>query len=96
MCPEKIYWTNLCRNPSAIHLIEQNMSKIDWSNLSGNTGAIHLLERNRERIHWCEFSRNPSIFELDPDFLHQRMNLIRDELMEKAWHPSRIEWLFPI
>jgi hypothetical protein len=37
---------------------------------------------------------NPNIFELNYDFLKRRMDILREELMMKAWHPSRIEkWL---
>ncbi len=88
---DKIDWWNLSSNPSAIHLIEANLDKIDWGELSSNPSAIHLLEQNLDKINWEYFSKNPAIFELDYDFFSNRMNIIREELMEKAWHPSRFE-----
>ncbi len=46
---------------------------------------------------WFYFSSNPSIFELDYDFFDRRMNIIRQELMEKTWHPDRFrDWCLSI
>ncbi len=95
---DKIDWPILSGNRSAIHLLEKNPDKIYWRNLSSNQSAMHLLEKNIEKIDnvgWRQLSRNPEIFEIDYDFLYQRMNLIREELIAKAWHPSRYqEWCF--
>jgi len=88
---DKINWAIL------IHLLEQNQDKIDWENLSQNSLAIYLLEQNQDKIHWHQLSKNPSIFELDYDFFHQRMNIIRQELFMKAWHPDRFyDWCLAI
>jgi hypothetical protein len=39
-------------------------------------------------------SLNTNIFELDYGFLKRRMDIIREELMMKAWHPSRVmKWI---
>ncbi len=32
------------------------------------------------------YLKNPSIFDIDYDFLHQRINIIREELLEKTLH----------
>lgn len=34
--PEKIFWSDLCRNPEAMRLLEKNQDKIDWLSLSEN------------------------------------------------------------
>jgi len=65
--------------------------EIDWALLSENPSAIHILEKNQDKINWRFLSGNPEIFELDYDFFHQRMNIIRKELIEKTWHPDRFE-----
>ena len=91
---DKINWNGLSRNPNAIHLLEKNMDKINWMYLSRNLNAIPLLENNVDNICWNWFSKNPNIFELDYGFLKGRMDIIREELMMKAWHPSRVmKWL---
>ncbi len=96
---DKIDWPILSGNRSAIHLLEKNPDKIYWRNLSSNPSAMHLLEKNIEKIDnigWRQLSRNPEIFEIDYNFLYGRMDIIRDELMEKAWHPSRFQkWCLP-
>ncbi len=88
----KINWYNLVNNEAAMHIIEENMDKFCGFaifNLSANKGAINYLEKNQNKIYWSLFSRNESIFELDYEFFFNRMNIIRQELMEKTWHPDR-------
>ena len=81
-------------NPNAIELLEQNLDKVDWDYLSSNPNAIDILKQNKDKINWYYLSLNPSIFEVNYEFLKQRIDVFREELMMKAWHPSRIEkWL---
>jgi hypothetical protein len=52
------------------------------------------LGNNIDKVDWDRLSENPSIFELDYEFLRKRMDIIREELMMKAWHPTRImKWV---
>jgi hypothetical protein len=69
---DKISWVYLSANPSAIHLLEQNMDKINWDYLSSNPNAIHLLEKNVEKINWSYLSANPNAMHL----LKQNMSKI--------------------
>jgi hypothetical protein len=93
--PNKIVWTWLSCNPNAIHLLEQNQDKINWYHLCLNPNAISLLQKNQDKIVWTWLSRNPSIFEPDyQEMSKERTNIIYQELMEKALHPSRmLQWL---
>jgi hypothetical protein len=52
---------------------------------------IHILEKNLDRINWNYLSLNPSIFELDYKFLNDRCNIYKEELIQNALHPSRID-----
>ena len=93
---DKIDWNILCFNPNAIHLLEKNLDKINWNWLSQNPSAIHLLKRYPENINYIRFSSNPSLFKkvVNYEFLKERMDLIREELMMKCMHPSRLErWI---
>jgi hypothetical protein len=88
-------------NPYAIHLLEQNIDNIDWSYLSVNPNAIHLLEKNIDKIEWYWLSTNPNIFEIDYDFLRDRLkNTFGEELMMNRFHPKNFEkwsnWGFDI
>ena len=78
-------------NPNAIHLLEQNPDKIHWRLLSFNPNAIHLFEKNPDKIHWVELSCNPSIFGYDYEALKERCLIYKEELIQKAFHPSRIQ-----
>jgi len=70
------------------------MDKVEWSALSQNPNAMDILKNNIDKINWNSLSLNPNIFELNYAFLKGRMDILREELMMKTWHPSRIEkWL---
>lgn len=97
----QIDWKHLSLNPSAFHLLKNNPDKIDWKNLSKNKGLCqfdsNFLKENQDKIYWEYLSNNPDIFEVDIDFFHKRINIIRKELMEKTWHPSRFrEWCLSV
>jgi hypothetical protein len=77
--------------------LEQNQEKINWRLLSVNPNAMHLLEQNQDQIDWDYFTANPNIFELDHDFFFRRMNILREELMAKTWHPNRfMNWCLSV
>jgi hypothetical protein len=88
------YWY-LSANRAAIHLIEERLKWANWICLSKNPNAIHILKRNQEKIDWCTFSENVAIFE--PDYKQmslERSNILREDLMKKALHPTKIQyWL---
>ena len=54
---------------------------------------IHLFKNDPEKIDGSLLSHNPSIFKkrINYKYLYQRMNIIREELMIKCMHPSRLE-----
>lgn len=62
---------------------------------SSNPNAIDLLEEKPDKINWRYLSENPSIFEIDYyyDELNQRCLIYKEELIQKAFHPSRIQKL---
>jgi hypothetical protein len=94
---DKIYWYFLSSNPNAIHILEQNINKIDWNKFSANPNALHILSQphNSHKIDWKNLSQNSGLFELDYIAMsRQRTNIIAQELMTKALHPSRVsKWL---
>jgi len=58
---DKINWSNLSRNPSAIHMLKgKHQFYITWYNLSRNPNAIDLLEQNFDKINWNYLSENPN------------------------------------
>ena len=89
--PDEIFWSFLSENTAAIHLLEEHPDQIDWSWLSMNPAAMHLLEQHQDKIDWWNFSENPAIFE--PDFQTMKAKqcaVFKEELMQRAFHPSRI------
>jgi hypothetical protein len=87
---DKINWRRLSYNPNVIHLLEKNMDKINWEGLSRNSNAIHLLEKNLDKVDWYLLSYNLNIFELDLVFIKTRMDILREDLMKKLFHPTRV------
>ena len=73
-----------------------SQEEINRSLLSRNPNAIHLLENNTEKINDVSFYTNSSIFNkrINYKYLYQRMNIIREELLMRCMHPSRLErWI---
>ena len=95
--PHKIDWLTLNFNPApeAVELLKCNPDKIVWKYFATNPTAIHILKENKELIKDQTIWENPAIFEIDYELMaEQRMNILREELMMKTLHPSRIEkWL---
>ena len=94
---DKIIISKLCNNtnPDVLEILESRKENINWNILCLNPIAIKMLEQNQDRIKWYWLSFNHSIFEYDYDIMaKERMTLLREELMMKTLHPSRIEkWL---
>jgi hypothetical protein len=88
---DKIDWRWLSRNPNAINLLEKNLDKVKWEWLSRNPNAIHLLEKNPDKINWHRLSANTAIFEIDYEALKKRCLIYSEELIQKVFHPSRIQ-----
>ena len=53
--------------------------------------AIHLLEQNQDKIDWKKVSTNPNIFR-NYDYYKKRMDIHREELMKKVFHPRRLTY----
>ena len=71
---------------------KKNQDKIDWGCLSLNPNAIHLLEKNPDKIYWICLSKNEGTYELNYNFLKERMDIIREDLMKAVYHPKRLEY----
>jgi hypothetical protein len=90
-------WRNLCENPNAIPLLKQHIDKIDWFTLCNNRNAHLILEEQPGKIKcysfidYENFSTDLPIFEYDYDVIQERCNIYKEELMQIALHPSRIE-----
>jgi hypothetical protein len=88
-----INWKSLSSNLGAIHLLEANQHLIDWDMLSSNPAAIHLFEQNPDKIG-IKLYKNPSIFVYDYSKMKLCMNIFREDLMKKIFHPSNvIKWI---
>ena len=75
--------------------ISKNLEKIDnWVWLSSNPTAIPLLKQHPDKIVWYELFQNPSIFEYDYAAMKETHRDLKEELIQRAWNPSRIAaWL---
>jgi hypothetical protein len=96
----KIKLHELCynTNPEILKIIESRIDTLTiWGPLCVNPAAIKILEKNKDKIEWYWFSQNPAIFEYNYlKMAQQRMYLLREELMMKALHPSRIQRLIEL
>ena len=49
------FWRELCQNPYAIDIIEENLHKIPdygWAAIAKNENAIHLIEKNLDKLNY--------------------------------------------
>ena len=91
-------WDNLSENLNAIHLLKNNLDKINWFKLcNNNKNASEILKLYPEKIQcysfidYDNFSIHSSIFDYDYDAIKIRCSIYKEELMQIALHPSRIE-----
>ena len=104
---DKVCWAGMSKNPSALYLLEKKPDKICWNSLSlnPNPDSIYLFETYYEKyktnyrgsnIHndIAYLLRNPNIFVYDYAGMKANMDILRRELMEKVWTPSRVmRWI---
>jgi len=99
---DKIDWNMLMRyntNHRAIKLIEENIDlRIDWNELCHNSSALHLFEKleDKNKLNYHSLSDNPVIFELNKKYLKEKMDIIREEICIKVFHPRFVDrlWTF--
>ena len=98
--PYRIAWATFSENthPLAIQHMRKNKSKIYWEGLLGNRGAIDLIKEMMVTTPINEYILfNPSLFEVDYKRMsEERIRLLREELMMKSLHPSRIQRLIEL
>lgn len=94
---EDLGWRYLSENPNAIPLLQKNIDKISWFGLSSNINGIQILEQYPDKItcysfiDYENFSINSPIFDIDYCAIQKRCNIYKEELIQKAMHPSRIK-----
>jgi len=90
-------WASLSSNDNAISILEKNIDKIDWFSLTAyNNNCFKILQNYPDKIswhviYWDNLSFDHPIFEIDYKYLEERCNIYKEELMQKALHPKRIE-----
>ena len=85
-------WNVLSENTNAISILEKNFDKINWWGLSKNPNAISILVKNQDKIQWGMLSSNLGINKLNYQWLKERMDIIREDLMKAVFHPRRLEY----
>ena len=93
-----VCWERLSENPAAISFLKKNIDKIRWEHLIKNPNAIQIYEDYPEKmgghLSYIDFetiSVDSPIFEIDYHAIAKRCAIYKEELMQVALHPSRIE-----
>ena len=89
---DKVNWNYLSSNINAIPILENNLDKVNWRIMSSNINAIPILEKNQDEIDWEVLCKSPNIFCCDYDYYKKRMDIHREELMKKVFHPRRLAY----
>jgi hypothetical protein len=89
--------SELCKNPSAMSIIEQRLdtlTDVDWMILSSNPEAIPILKKNLDKVCWFSVCRNPNaiplITKLDYKLMRINNQSFCQELVAFVCHPN---WL---
>ena len=93
----------MSKNHGGLALLEKYANtmkhKYEWDSINQNPAMIPLLERYPEHIIWRSLAMNPSIFEsieLDYGAMMSAFHPIAKEIIERVWHPSRMnKWPEP-
>ena len=48
--------------------------------------------RHTNKIDWCNLCRNKGVNELNYQWLKDRMDMIREDLMKAVYYPRRLEY----
>jgi hypothetical protein len=48
------------------------------------------LEKNQDKINYNNLSLNKNIFEINYLFLKKRIEIFKEELIQKCFHPSKL------
>jgi len=94
--PDQIHCGILCSENNAEwvpKLLEIYPKKLIWYYLCENQSmwAMKMLEKNPQNINWSQLSSNPSIFELDYQFLNERIQYtFGAEFIAERFHPRNI------
>ena len=91
---DRVYWEIFCSNPNAIRILENYIDEIIWHSLSWNPNAISILEKNTDKIYWYNLCSNEGVSELNYQWLKERMDIIREDLMKAVYHPRRLKYYF--
>jgi len=98
--PELIDWPTFSENthPLALKHMRANKEKIFWEGLLGNPAAMDLIKELSNTYPITEYIWfNPSLFVIDyVKMAEERMSILREELMMKTLHPSRIQKLIEL
>jgi len=95
---DKVEWVSFSSNPSAISILLQIMKEQkEYNKKVKNQEEINTKDYKYfdyfNKIDYGGLSRNTAIFELDKQELKERCDIYRQELIEKAMHPLRIQKL---
>jgi hypothetical protein len=89
-------WFFLSFNPYAIRILEANPDNIHWGGLSANPAGLELLSKCPEDryIDYDYLIMNSAIYDLDYEAIRERINIFKEELLQKTLHPKRfIRWI---
>lgn len=93
---DKVEWLSFSQNPKAINIIiEILQEQKDYDHKNRNREDYKYYDYFN-KINYTYLSKNPAIFELDYISLKERCDIYRKELIEKTFHPSRIQRLLDL
>ena len=88
---DKVTWSLFSINKQGICIIENNPDEFNCVSLLRNSSALSLFEKNKDKVDLDELYGNNEIFELDYSKIEEHMNVIKEELMIRVFHPRNCD-----
>lgn len=73
---------------------DTQQESVNWEELSFSSKNTDFLRENIDNVNWNSLSMNPFIYTYDYEQMKKNMDTLREELIKKALHPTRvINWI---
>ena len=86
----KLNFYCLFENKNVLELLEEDKNDNYWNYLSLNSSEINYMENNIDKINWYYLSKNKNSINI----LDNRYSIYKEELIQKALHPSKLQRYF--
>ena len=87
---DKIHWNVLLKNDNALPILQNNVHRIDWYEVPYDSYHLWKIHPRYKKNSYIPVFPIEPIYEINYLLLKGKMDIIREELMMKLFHPKRL------